>query len=90
MALKIEDNCVGCGLCQLECLNQAVSETKMAFVIDPDRCTECVGNFASPKCAEVCPGKCCVPDPEHEENRAQLLEKWKRLHSGETPKVAGS
>ena len=57
-------------------------------MIDPDRCTECVGNFESPKCAEVCPVEACVPDPQHAESREELLAKWQRLHPGETPEVA--
>ncbi|MBA7554584.1 Ferredoxin [subsurface metagenome] len=83
MAYKIEENCVLCGVCEIECQNQAISEAKTTFVIDPYKCTECVGNFESPKCVEVCPADCCVPDPEHVESRGQLLEKWHRLHPGE-------
>jgi ferredoxin len=57
-------------------------------VIDPDRCTECVGNFESPRCVEVCPVEACVADPEHVESQEELLAKWQRLHPGERPKVA--
>ena len=46
--------------------------------------TECVKNFESPKCAEVCPVDACVPDPKHQENKKQLLEKWRRPYPGET------
>lgn len=85
MAYKINGNCVLCGICEIECQNQAISETKTTFVIDPNKCTECVGNFESPKCVEVCPAGCCVPDPDHVESREQLLEKWRRLHPSEAP-----
>jgi len=87
MAYKITDECAKCGSCELECLNQAISEGDTTYVIDPNRCTECVGNFKSPKCAEICPLAAPVPDPNHAESREQLLAKWRKLHPGETPRV---
>jgi len=56
-------------------------------VIDPDKCTECVGAYESSKCAEICPVEAPVPDTDHKETREQLLEKWRKLHPGETPAV---
>ncbi len=85
MAYKITDDCISCGACEDECGNEAISEGESIYVIDPDRCTECVGNFESPMCAEVCPVDACVPDPEYKESREELLTKWKRMHPGETP-----
>lgn len=85
MAYKITDDCISCGACEAECKNEAISEGETSYVIDPDKCTACVGYFESSKCAEVCPVDACVPDPEHEESKEQLLEKWHRLHPGETP-----
>ena len=85
MAYKITDDCISCGACEAECGNEAISEGEEIYIIDTDRCTECVGNFKSPKCAEVCPVDACVPDPDHEESKEQLLEKWHGLHPGETP-----
>jgi len=85
MAYKITDDCISCGACEPECKNSAVSEGENIYEIDPDKCTECVGNHESPKCAEVCPMNACVPDPDHEESKEQLLEKWHSLHPGETP-----
>lgn len=87
MAYKITDDCISCGACETECQNQAISEGEITYVIDPDKCTECVGVTESPKCAETCPVDCCIPDPDHAETREQLLEKWRRLHPGETPAV---
>jgi ferredoxin len=66
-------------------MNEAISEGEETYFIDANRCTECAGNFGSPKCAEVCPLDACVPDPEHEEDTEQLLEGWRSLHPGETP-----
>jgi ferredoxin len=87
MAYKITEDCISCGACDPECANGAISEGTEIFVIDPNKCTECVGNFESPKCAEVCPVDACVPDPEHAESHEELLSKWHSLHPGETPKV---
>ncbi len=87
MAYKITEDCISCGACEAECLNAAISEGETVYVIDPGKCTECVGFFESSKCAEVCPVDCCVPDPEHKESREELLEKWQKLHPGETPKT---
>jgi len=85
MAYKITDDCISCGACEVECKNNAISEGDSHYVIDTDKCTECVGNHESPKCAEFCPVDACIPDPEHEESKEQLLEKWHSLHPGETP-----
>jgi ferredoxin len=85
MAYKITEECISCGACEPECANEAISEGDEIYVIDPAKCTECVGNYESPKCAEVCPVDCCVTDPAHKESREQLLNKWKKLHPGETP-----
>ena len=90
MAYKITDECISCGACEPECdKNNAISEGTDIYVINPDTCTECVGNYAAPRCAEVCPVDCCVPDPAYPETREQLLQKWQRLHPAESP-VAGT
>ena len=89
MAYKITKECISCGACEPECQNQAISEGETIYVIDPDKCTECVGNFESPKCVEICPiVDCCVLDPDHEESQEELLEKWKKLHPGKPPAFA--
>ncbi|MFC1905133.1 YfhL family 4Fe-4S dicluster ferredoxin [Chloroflexota bacterium] len=88
MAYKISDECISCGACEPECQNEAISEGETIYIVDPAKCTECVGNFESPKCVEICPVDACVPDPAHAENREQLLEKWKGMHPGETPIVS--
>ena len=88
MAYKISDDCISCGACESECPNNAISEGEITFVIDPDKCTECVGSYDSSRCAAVCPVGAPGPDPQHKESREQLLEKWQKLHPGETP--AGS
>lgn len=86
MAYKITDDCMKCEACEELCPDQAIM-TGTGFTIDPNKCTECVGDFESPKCVEVCPVDACVPDPRHKESRQQLLAKWKKLHPGKTPAV---
>ncbi len=82
MAYKITEECISCGACEPECPNEAISEEEDIYVIDPEKCTECVGYFDESQCAAVCPVDCCIPDPDHKETKEELLEKKKRL-SGE-------
>ena len=86
MAYKITEDCISCGACESECPNQAIKEGDTVYVIDPARCTECVGSHSSSKCAEVCPVDAPKPDPDRKETKDQLLDKWRKLHPGETPK----
>jgi len=85
MALFINDDCISCGACEPACPNRAITEGKTLYVIDPDRCSECVGSYTSSKCAEVCPVDACHPDPKRVETKVELLGKWKLLHPGEQP-----
>ena len=87
MAYKITDDCISCGACEPECPNKAIKEGNSIYVIDPERCSECVGAHAKQQCAEICPVGAPVPDPTHQESRDALLAKWKKLHPGETPKI---
>lgn len=61
MSLKIAaDQCTGCSACEPECPNDAISEKKNLFVIDPDKCTECDGHYDTPQCVAVCPIDDCI------------------------------
>ena len=51
-------------------------------MIDPARCTECVGHFDEPQCVVVCPVECIDPDPDIPESHEQLLAKLLRLQQG--------
>ncbi|MDD4875622.1 MAG: YfhL family 4Fe-4S dicluster ferredoxin [Dehalococcoidales bacterium] len=82
MAYKITDECISCGACEPECPNDAISEGETVYIIDPSKCTECVGSHDASKCAEICPVDCCVLDPDNEETQEQLQAKWKGLHPG--------
>jgi ferredoxin len=50
------------------------------YYIVPDKCTECVGFHEEPQCAAVCPVDCCVPDPEHVEDKDTLTRKKEIMH----------
>ncbi|HEX7045826.1 MAG TPA: YfhL family 4Fe-4S dicluster ferredoxin [Burkholderiales bacterium] len=79
MALFITDECINCDVCERECPNQAISQGEEYYVIDPKRCTECVGHFNTPQCVEVCPVDCIHPDPKHPETREALYQKYLEL-----------
>jgi ferredoxin len=79
MALLITDDCVNCDVCEPECPNQAISQGEQIYVIDPARCTQCVGHFDAPQCVEVCPVDCIIPNPDVAETEQQLQEKSRRL-----------
>jgi len=48
MSLKINQLCVNCDVCEPACPNQAIAMGETIYVIDPARCTECVGHFYEP------------------------------------------
>ena len=79
MALIIRDSCINCDVCEPACPNQAISQGETVYVIDPARCTECVGHFDEPQCVLVCPVECIDPDPACPETTEQLLAKLARL-----------
>ncbi len=79
MALKITDACINCDVCEPECPNGAISAGEEIYVIDPMKCTECVGHFDAPQCREVCPVDCIPLDPERVETREELQAKYERL-----------
>ena len=79
MALMITDECINCDVCEPECPNQAISMGPDYYVIDPNRCTECVGHFGEPQCVQVCPVECIPANPEHVETREQLQAKYEHL-----------
>lgn len=79
MSLKITEECINCDVCEPECPNEAISMGDMHYVIDPARCTECVGHFDEPQCKAICPVDCIPRDPEHLESPEALLEKYHRI-----------
>jgi ferredoxin len=79
VALMITDECINCDVCEPECPNEAISQGPEVYVIDPDKCTECVGHFDSPQCQEVCPVDCIPVNPDRVESEEQLKLKYDAL-----------
>ena len=52
MALMITDECINCDVCEPECPNGAISQGDEIYIIDPNKCTECVGHFDEPQCQQ--------------------------------------
>lgn len=75
MALIINQLCVNCDVCEPACPNQAITQGDLIYIIDPNRCTECVGHFDEPQCVVVCPVECIDKDPLYVETEEQLLAK---------------
>ena len=79
MALMITAECINCDVCELECPNDAIYQGEEIYVIDPARCTECVGHFETSQCVEVCPVDCIPLHPDYNETKEQLYQKYVRL-----------
>jgi ferredoxin len=73
MKYNINDDCINCGACQLECSYKAVFKnnssyrigerifppvSKEIYFIVHDLCTGCDGISDYPLCADICPMKC--------------------------------
>jgi ferredoxin len=85
VAYKITEECISCGACEPECPNAAISEGEEIYIIEPDKCTECKGFYGESQCASVCPVDACVPDPDHVEDEAALMAKFRKLHPDKEP-----
>ena len=79
MAYKITEECINCGACEPVCPNQAITAGDERYVIDPAKCTECIGHFDKSQCADVCPTDACVPDPDYKETKEELQAKSLKL-----------
>ncbi len=64
MAYQIAEGCVSCWACLPLCPNGAITPAETRFAIDPRRCTECVGDFADPQCASICPVEGAILDAQ--------------------------
>lgn len=85
MAFKISDECISCGACEAECPNEAISEGEDIYVIDADKCTECVGFYDTQQCRDVCPTEAPAVDPDRSETRDELIAKFRKLNPGKEP-----
>jgi ferredoxin len=79
VALIITDECINCDVCEPECPNGAIFMGTQIYLIDPDKCTECVGHFDEPQCQQVCPVQCIPVDPARPESPEQLMAKYRVL-----------
>ena len=81
MAKTITAECINCGACEPDCPNEAISQGDPVYVIDWEKCTECVGHFDNPKCLEVCPvDGVIIQNPDHVESKEQLQAKYAQLN----------
>jgi ferredoxin len=62
------------------CPNEAIAAGSPIYVIDPARCTECVGAEDEPQCMLVCPADCIVEHPDFRESPEELAAKYAALH----------
>jgi ferredoxin len=85
MATLIVDDCINCGACEPVCPNKAITAGEALYVINPERCTECVGFHDTEQCAAVCPVDACLPDPDREESERgqEEHEGCEVVHGGE-------
>ena len=58
MALSITEDCLNCGFCEFACPTHAISMGDEYYVIDPNKCNECVGYFNEPQCVVIGPIDC--------------------------------
>jgi len=79
MALIITDDCINCDVCEPECPNEAISPGDEIYIIEPSKCTECVGHYDEPQCQQVCPVDCIPLDPAHVEDQKALMAKYHKL-----------
>jgi ferredoxin len=82
MSLTITADCINCDVCEPECPNGAISMGPEIYLIDPGKCTECVGHYDEPQCQQVCPVSCIILDPARRETKDQLQAKFERLQQG--------
>ena len=75
----ITDECINCDVCEPECPNDAISQGLEIYVIDPAKCTQCVGHFDTPQCVEVCPVDCIPVNPDFVESPEALRLKYEGL-----------
>ena len=66
MALEIIETCVNCFACLPLCPSKAIVEAKPHFLIKAEECTECLGDFAVPQCASICPVEGAIVNEQNE------------------------
>lgn len=80
MALKINQECINCDVCEPACPNEAIRPGESIYIIDPSLCTECVGHFDEPQCQVFCPVDDCIElNPDCIESPEALKKKFLKL-----------
>ena len=79
MARMIIEPCTACDACEPVCPNEAISAGDPLYIIDPMKCTQCVGEEDEPQCRLVCPEACIVDNPDWVETEEELLAKHDAL-----------
>ncbi len=79
MSLIISEECIACDACVSECPVEAISADDPIYVIDSDRCVECISYYDDPICVEVCPSDCISLDKDNPESRQDLELKNKQI-----------
>ena len=79
MSLLITDECINCDVCEPECPNEAIYPGEAIYIIEPNKCTECVGHYDEPQCQQVCPVDCILVDEKKPESKEKLMEKYRLL-----------
>lgn len=62
MALLITNECINCDVCESVCPNQAIYQAEEIYAIHANKCTECIGQYDSPQCQEICPVNCIISE----------------------------
>jgi ferredoxin len=83
MSLMITKECIACDACREECPAIAIEEGDPIYVVDADRCTECINDYDEPMCISVCPVDCFIPDPDNAETITELKFKYERIQKEE-------
>lgn len=55
MSFTIVETCINCWACEPVCPSRAIADGSPHFRIDPNKCSECEGDYAFPQCASICP-----------------------------------
>jgi ferredoxin len=81
MSMVVNEDCISCGNCEPACPNNAIAAGDSIYLIDGERCTECVGAFDKPQCVDVCPVEGCITtDPNRPETQEVLQARYQQLH----------
>ena len=79
MNATVNENCIGCGLCEKECRKDAIHVVNGVAVIDYDKCVGCK------LCTKVCPRDAILPIATAEEK-----EKYKAIKKAQAEKAAAA